>query len=202
MWGPRDPSELLFQLLLSPLAQSKSFWCQSYTSAGTSQASCGQNENVTCWKWAHFFETPGSKWMSSSTWTDSCEGDWFLFLKMKILDCLHFNKKPLTSFVFLSSLPSASKISKGKIANIVWQFKWVQLEEVFDFTMFKKKNVRWDCVWTVQRGKWLEEGRSCWSGVCSPDTLDGGMMWLMQMSPSSVSVHSAVTGAVTLSLNF
>lgn len=157
MWRPRDPSELLFQLLLSPLTQSKSSWCQSCTSPGTSQASCGQNENVTYWKWTHVFESTESKLMSSSTFTGGCVGDLFLKddgFKDEKSWLLTFQQETFTtSFVFLSSLPSASKMSKGKIANIVWQFKWVQLEEVFDFTMFKKKNVCWDCVWPVQRGQ-------------------------------------------------
>lgn len=72
-------------------------------------------------------------------------------VKEKVGVLLHFNKKPLMSNVFLSSLPSTSKMSKGKIPNIVWQLQWVQLGEVFDFTMCKKKNVWWDCVWAVRR---------------------------------------------------
>lgn len=54
--GPRLPPELLFQLLLSPLPHSEG-------SAGTSPASCHQNVNMTGWKWAHFFEKPGNKWL-------------------------------------------------------------------------------------------------------------------------------------------
>lgn len=44
-------------------------------------------------------------------------------VKEKVGVLLHFNKKPLMSNVFLSSLPSTSKMSKGKIPNIVWQLQ-------------------------------------------------------------------------------
>lgn len=46
-------------------------------------------------------------------------------------------------------------MNNGTSLNIVWQVGRVQLGEVFDFTMFKKKNVWCDCVWAVQRGEWL-----------------------------------------------
>lgn len=95
----------------------------------------------------------------------------------KALSHLHFNKKPLMLFVFLSS---PAKRARERSLNIVWQLEWVQLGEVFDFTMFKKKNVWWDCVWTVPRVEPLagsDAGRRpcCWteqtSVLCTCDTL-------------------------------
>lgn len=45
--------------------------------------------------------------------------------------------------------------------NIAWQFQRVRLEEVFDFSAFKKKNAQRDCVWAVLRGEWLA---GAWEG--------------------------------------
>lgn len=65
--------------------------------------------------------------MSSSTFTHGCVGDLFLkddgFIDEKSWLLIFQHETFTTSFVFLSSLPSASKMSKGKIANIVWQFR-------------------------------------------------------------------------------
>lgn len=86
----------------------------------------------------------------------SAVGKWDL----KKENTLHFNEQTLMCFVFLSSRLSVSKMSKATISNVVWQFEWVQLGEVFDFTMFKKKNVRRACVWTVPGASgWLGEAR-------------------------------------------
>lgn len=97
-------------------------------------------------------------------------------MKEKALCHLHFNKKPLMLFVFLSS---PTKRARERSPNIVWQLEWVQLGEVFDFTMFKKKNVWLDCVWSVPRGKPLarsEAGRRpCWT----EQTSNSAFLWYL-----------------------
>lgn len=173
--------------------------------------SSGQNENVTCWQWARFFESlkdhmntlldmQRQKRMRSKVvlkWE----------MKEKALSRSHFNKKPLIFFVSLSSLPSAGETSEGNFSNIMWQLEWVQLGEVFDFTMFKKKNVWRDCVWTAPRGEWLalsEVGRRpCWSEQTSMSVFSWYLVgWeVMQMSLWAASAHATpMTFTLTLSL--
>lgn len=204
--GPRVPPELLFQLLSSPLTHTESSWRQSYMAAGTSQASSGQNESVTCWQCARFSESAGIIWMSSCADVWAIDRVVMWEMKEKVLSRLHFNEKPLMSFCFSSPRCCApAEWAREGSQTLFGSLHECNLERYSISQRLRKKNVWWDCVWTVQRGKWLagawgKEELLEWNThkrVCSPDTSDIGRMWQMQMLPSAVSVHAAM--AVTWS---
>lgn len=129
------------------------------------------------------------------------------FLNMKVFSCLHFNKKlkPLKSFVFLSSLLSTSNEQRAKERSqtLFGNSNECNLKRYLISQCLRRKicsEIVFELSWGASGWRGSHEGRSCWSGVRSPDTSNVGRMWLMQMSPSAVSVHAALTGTVMLSL--
>lgn len=164
--GPRVPPELLFQLLSSPLTHTESSWRQSYMAAGTSQASSGQNESVTCWQCARFSESAGIIWMSSCADVWAIDRVVMWEMKEKVLSRLHFNEKPLMSFLFfLSSLLRTSRMSKGS-QTLFGSLHECNLER-YSISQRLRKKMCGEIVFERSRGAsgWLgpEARRSCWS---------------------------------------
>lgn len=97
----------------------------------------------------------------------TCRRSTVLKMKVKRENSKSFAVQQESPNVLCHSLVAVhQQTSKGRIPNIVWQFEWVDLGEVFDFTMLKKKNVWWYCMWTVPGASgWLGEAgkRPCWS---------------------------------------
>lgn len=75
--------------------------------------------------------------------------------------------------------PCANNKRRGNIPKIVWQFEWVQLGEVFDFTTFKKKNVWWNYVWMVSRGPVFGWGLRQGGGFVGRSRAESVYLWYL-----------------------
>lgn len=126
-------------------------WCQSCVATGA-EAFTGQSENVITWQWHASLTTRRTVWMSTWTCTNRYEGDQ-MKVKREIAKSFAFLQES-SNVLCLSLVAVHQQTSKGRIPNIVWQFEWPKLGDIFDFTMLKKEK----CVVRLYiNGPWGEE---------------------------------------------